>query len=85
MRDETPLASNGDEPAFDRGWRKSSYSMSNGHCIEIACLGISGVEDARRVAVRDSEAGGAGPVLRFESRAWAAFVAGLQARSTFKG
>jgi Domain of unknown function (DUF397) len=31
-----------------------------------------------QIGVRDSKAGGASPVLRFDRAAWAAFVAGLK-------
>ena len=39
-------------------WRKSSYSESNGHCVEVAEL------DSRLIGVRDSQSPG-GPVLVF--------------------
>ena len=32
----------------------------------------------RQIGVRDSKAGSASPVLRFDRAAWAAFVAGLK-------
>jgi len=48
------------------GWRKSSYSMSNGQCAEVAA-------DPVAVAVRDSKDTG-GPVLRFTLRQWRAFL-----------
>ena len=66
MGDSTP---NGDECGL--GWRKSSYSMSNGHCLETARLA------GGRVGIRDSKAV-AGPVLGFEPEAWVAFLAGLR-------
>jgi hypothetical protein len=49
------------------GWRKSSYSMSNGQCVEAACLRPG------RVALRDSVAP-AGTVLHFEAEAWSSFL-----------
>jgi hypothetical protein len=52
-------------------WRKSSFSMSNGDCVEIAVLA-----DAH-VGVRDSKAA-AGPHLRFRSDVWAAFLGDIR-------
>jgi hypothetical protein len=61
MGDRTPVGDND-------GWRKSSYSMSNGHCVETARLaGGAGV------GVRDSQAA-AGAVLRFALGAWNRFL-----------
>jgi Domain of unknown function (DUF397) len=47
-------------------WFKSSYSASNGACVEVAF--VPGV-----VAVRDSK-DPRGPVLRFGTDAWSEFV-----------
>jgi hypothetical protein len=53
-------------------WRKSSYSGgTGGNCVEVAVL-----PDGGR-ALRDSK-DPAGPVLRFTSAEWSAFVAGAQ-------
>jgi hypothetical protein len=46
-------------------WRKSSFSFSNGNCIEVA--------DGQLVAVRDSK-DPSGPVLAFSPAAWRAFI-----------
>ena len=54
-------------------WRKSTYSNNGGNCVEVACL------DDGRVAVRDSKAGSAGPVLLFLAGEWDAFVRGMKA------
>jgi hypothetical protein len=65
MGDRTPEGDDG-----DLGWRKSSFSMSNGHCLEAARL-------AGGIGVRDSKATD-GLVLRFGSGAWSAFVTELR-------
>ena len=52
-------------------WQKSSYCGYNGDCVEVADMG-------RQIGVRDSKAGSASPVLRFDRAAWAAFVTGLK-------
>ncbi len=52
-------------------WRKSSFSMSNGDCVEVASL------TSRYVGVRDSKAI-AGPSLRFSPDVWAAFVGDIR-------
>jgi hypothetical protein len=52
-------------------WRKSSFSNNNGGCVEVAFLGDGGV------ALRDSKAGGTGPVLRYTAAEWRAFLAGV--------
>jgi hypothetical protein len=50
-------------------WFKSSYSGSGGgDCVEVAA-GLNAVY------VRDSKAGGVGPVLRVHPNRWATFVA----------
>ena len=50
-----------------RRWRKSSFSMSNGDCVEVACLA------GCHVCVRDSKTI-SGPFLRFSPEAWKEFV-----------
>ena len=52
-------------------WIKSSLSFSNSNCIEIASLPGGGV------GMRDSK-DPSGPVLRFTSGEWSAFLAGAQ-------
>lgn len=60
-------------------WRKSSYSNNGGNCVEIAHL------DDGRVAVRDSKANGAGPVLVFLPLEWDAFARGMKAGEFDRG
>jgi hypothetical protein len=52
-------------------WKKSSLSMSNGHCVEVADLG------GGDVGVRDSK-DRTGPVLRFTPDEWTAFLGGVR-------
>lgn len=51
-------------------WVKSSLSFANGDCVEVAILpdGRIGVRDSK-----DTE----GPVLRFTSSEWKAFIGGV--------
>lgn len=71
MVDRAPLGDSGDGCGLSGGWRKSSYSESNGHCLEFARLADG------RIGVRDSKAAD-GLVLRFEPEAWTAFVRELR-------
>ena len=66
-----PARRNGDKFDSDGRWRKSSYSMSNGQCVEVSRLADS------RTGVRDSMAA-EGLVLRFEPETWAVFLAELR-------
>jgi uncharacterized protein DUF397 len=52
-------------------WAKSSFSFSNGNCVEVA--GLPGGS----VGIRDSRDPG-GPVLRFTRGAWGAFLGGAR-------
>jgi Domain of unknown function (DUF397) len=53
-------------------WRKSTYSMGSGNCVEFSQL-ASG-----EVALRDTK-DQAGPAISFSPSAWGAFVSGLKA------
>jgi Domain of unknown function (DUF397) len=57
--------------ACDSSWIKSSLSFANGDCVEVASLPGGGI------GVRDSK-DGAGPVLRFTSSEWTAFIGGVR-------
>jgi hypothetical protein len=70
MGDRAPIMDRGDEFSLDGGWRKSSHSMSNGHCVE-ACLA------GGRIGIRDSQAA-TGPVLHFGPDVWVAFLGELR-------
>jgi hypothetical protein len=53
-------------------WRKSTFSMGSGNCLEMAFL------DSGEVALRDAKNGDAGPVLVFTPSEWQAFVSGAK-------
>jgi hypothetical protein len=55
------------------GWKKSSYSGSEGNCVEVAAPGSDGS------VVRDSK-DTAGPTLRFGTRQWREFLARIKER-----
>ncbi|HUC24133.1 MAG TPA: DUF397 domain-containing protein [Streptosporangiaceae bacterium] len=61
-----------DSRAATLAWRKSSFSIPQGACVEVGSAADS-------VAVRDSVAP-AGPTLRWSSSAWRAFTAAIRAR-----
>jgi hypothetical protein len=52
-------------------WVKSSLSFANGDCVEVASL------PGGQIGVRDSK-DTAGPVLRFTSAEWRAFIGGAR-------
>ena len=56
---------------MDATWVKSSFSFSNGNCVEVT--GLPGGS----VGIRDSQDPG-GPVLRFTRAGWAAFLGGAR-------
>jgi hypothetical protein len=60
-----------ERPGSGSYWVKSSLSLANGNCVEVASLpdGGIGVRNSR-----DSE----GPVLRFTSDEWHAFLGGAR-------
>jgi len=65
---------NGDpsrRPGSGPHWVKSSLSLSNGNCVEVAGLTGGGI------GVRDSK-DPAGPILRFTPGEWDAFLGGAR-------
>ena len=67
----TTLRGPHEQPSSRSYWIKSSLSYANGNCVEVASLpgGDIGVRNSR-----DS----AGPVLRFTSDEWHAFIGGVR-------
>jgi hypothetical protein len=60
-----------ERPGSGSVWVKSSLSFSNGNCVEVAGLPDGGI------GVRNSK-DSAGPVLRFTSDEWHAFLGGVR-------
>ncbi len=60
----------GQAPGNQELWRKSSFSVGNGACVEIAPA-------AGSVLVRDTT-DRVGPVLRYSAQAWRAFIVGAK-------
>jgi hypothetical protein len=60
---------------MDSVWRKSSYSFSNGNCVEVALL--PGGPAGETVGLRDSQDPG-GPILRFTRGEFAALIRGVR-------
>ena len=67
----TTLKSPDERPTAGSSWIKSSLSYAAGNCVEVASLpgGEIGVRNSRNSA---------GPVLRFTSDEWHAFLGGVR-------
>lgn len=62
-----------------QGWRKARASADRDDCVEVGEIPTG----AEVVAVRDTKAGGTGPVLGFTADAWSAFVADVKHSDRF--
>lgn len=60
-----------ERPSSATPWIKSSLSYANGNCVEVASL------PGGEIGVRHSKKSG-GPVLRFTSDEWLAFLGGVR-------
>lgn len=69
-------------------WAKSSYSFSNGNCVEVRWVKSAGSGDTNCIEVAGTPSGGVqmrdskdrdGPVLTYTAAEWEAFMAGLKA------
>ncbi len=65
------LRSPHERPGPGSYWIKSSLSYANGNCVEVASL------PSGEIGVRNSRDSG-GPVLRFTSEEWHAFLGGVR-------
>lgn len=68
-------------------YKKSSYSATNGNCVEVDLLFRTVSQDkdgkvipgrSQAIAVRDTKDKGEGAVLQFTPNEWNAFVAGVK-------
>lgn len=72
MTENWMLARNADDDRAcspRKAWRKSSFSESNGDCVEVSSF--------YQINVRDTKAP-AGPHIRFSSDAWITFIGNLR-------
>ena len=69
--ESVPLRRPHERPSSGSYWIKSSLSYANGNCVEVASL------PGGEIGVRNSRGSG-GPVLRFTSQEWLAFLNGVR-------
>jgi hypothetical protein len=55
-----------DSDVPDTGWRKASWSIANGQCVEVACAPAA-------IVVRDS-VNPSGPVVSYPASVWRSFL-----------
>jgi hypothetical protein len=60
-----------DAGTHEPDWRKSSYSVNNGACVEVA-------EFAGTLMVADTAVPGRSHTLRYSARAWRLFVVSMK-------
>ena len=58
-------------------WRKSSYSVNNGACIEVAVTPTPDLASGYMISARDSKHPD-GPVLAFAPSDWMTFISALK-------
>jgi hypothetical protein len=71
MGQVTPQQRSADSDEGARTWRKSSWSLANGNCVEVGRLA------GELIGVRDSSHP-RGDVLRFSRAGWRDFLAGVR-------
>ena len=67
------MGNNWDEFTPITAWKTSSYSASNGHCVETALLANG------QIGVKDKKMLGQGKMLRFAPEAWSSFTSTVRA------
>jgi Domain of unknown function (DUF397) len=71
LSDDTPRNTTPTEKGASLDWRKSTWSIANGQCIEAAALADG------RLAVRDSM-DKSGPIVNFTEGGWHSFLKGIK-------
>lgn len=71
LSDDTPRNTTSADKGASLDWRKSTWSIANGQCIEAASLADG------RLAVRDSM-DKSGPMVNFTEGEWRSFLKGVK-------